>query len=215
MKKGALILATVLITEYCFLNNTKGADLGIHGHTFEIQEPDLLKELESKLQLLEESGELKKHQEILRNKAEQSVRTPPPVEGISKAAKQRVWYYDPSLTVPYDLKDHQGRVFHKKGTRINPLKFRSLSSLLIFIDGADEAQVSWVQRTYLDGENKSKIILTSGSPFELMEILNEPIYFDQGGTITKKLGIKHVPAVVVQEGLKLKITEIALEEKTK
>lgn len=211
MKKGALILATILITQ----NSAKAVDLGIHGHTFEIQEPDLLKELEFKLQLLEESGELKKHQEILRKKAEQSVRTPSPVEGITKTIKQRVFYYDPSITVPYDLKDHQGRVFHEKGTKINPLKTRSLSSSLIFIDGVDEDQVDWVKETYLKPNQQSKVILTAGSPFEHMESLKEPIYFDQGGTITKKLGIKHVPAVVVQEGLKLKITEVALEEKTK
>ena len=208
-------LLSFLMIDYWLLITAKAKSLGTHGHTFEIQEPDLLKTLESKLHLLEENGELEKHKEILLKKAEKAIHTPQPVAGITKATKNRTFYYDPSITIPYDLKDHQGRIFHKARTKINPLQHRSLSSTLIFIDGRDETQTSWVQETYIKPNHQSKIILTAGSPFELMETLKEPIYFDQGGTLTKKLGIKHVPAVVVQERLKLKVTEIVLEEKTK
>ena len=220
MKHIPWILVAFLISEYWTLNAAKAVDLGTHGHTFEIQEPDLLKEMESKLHYLEESGELEKHKEILLKKAEKAIRTPFPVEEITKTTQERIWYYDPSISVPYDLKDHHGRVFHKKGTRINPLQYRSLSSALIFIDGRDEEQVSWarvpwVEKTYLNPNQKAKIILIAGSPFDLMETLKEPVYFDQGGTLTKKLGIKHVPAVVIQEGLKLRVTKVALEEKSK
>ena len=222
MKHTFWIFLVLLSTEYWILNTAilstaKAKNLGTDGHTFEIQEPDLLKELESKLHLLEKSGELEKHKEMLLKKAEKAIHTPQPVEGITKAIQQRTFYYDPSISVPYDLKDHQGRVFHRKGTRVNPLKSRSLSSTLIFMDGSNEEQVSWtrvfwVQETSLKPNQKAKIILTAGSPFDLMKTLKEPVYFDQGGILTKKLGIKHVPAVVVQEGLKLKITEIVLEE---
>ena len=36
----------------------------------------------------------------------------------------------------------------------------------------------------------------------------------RGGKLTHKSGIHHVPAVVVQEGLKLKISEIVVQEET-
>lgn len=207
-------------------NTAKAADLGTHGHTFEIIEPDLLKQIEGKLQTLAKNGELSKHNDILMEKAKKALDFPEPVKGMTRlapeshrgATKERVFYYDPSITVPYDLKDHEGKVFHKVGTRINPLKFKSLSAPLVFIDGNDQEQIAWVETTYLKLPNDSnihkfpKIILTSGSPFQLMERWDQPIYFDQGGRLTKKLGIKHGPAVINQEGLKLKITEIALED---
>jgi conjugal transfer pilus assembly protein TraW len=36
------------------------------------------------------------------------------------------------------------------------------------------------------------------------------VYFDQGGMLTKKLGIQHVPASVTQEDLHLRIEEVPL-----
>ncbi|OJW55211.1 MAG: type-F conjugative transfer system protein TraW [Alphaproteobacteria bacterium 41-28] len=214
--KTLSFLLSFLITDYWLLITAKAVDLGIHGHTFEIEEPDLLKQIEHKLEALEKDGSLARDQETLLKRAEDGIRLPQPVTGITKATTSRIFYYDPSLVVPYNLKDHKGRIFQKAGTRFNPLTLRSLSSPLIFIDGEDEAQVSWVSVSSIESSFKThiqpKIILTSGAPFALMEKWKQPVYFDQGGRLTKKLKIKHVPAVVVQEGLKLKVSEIALED---
>jgi len=38
------------------------------------------------------------------------------------------------------------------------------------------------------------------------------MYFDQQGVLTTKLGIKAVPAIVEQSGLRLKVTEVSKEE---
>lgn len=204
------------------VSNAHINDLGAHGHTFEIIEPDLLKQIEDKLQTLERNGELSKHNDILVKKAAKAIHTPQPVKGITKTATDRTFYYDPSMTAPYDLKDHHGRVFHQAGTKINPLKFRALPAPLIFIDGEDKAQVSWaqtflVETVHLQSSSPPKIILTSGSPFKLMKQWNQRqrVYFDQAGRLTDKLGISHVPAIVTQEGLKLKVSEIALKENLK
>ncbi|MBL8676359.1 MAG: type-F conjugative transfer system protein TraW [Alphaproteobacteria bacterium] len=193
-------------------------DFGVHSHAFEIQEPDLLKQMEHKLQRLEQEGKLADLNEKMLERTKKVLFHPQPVAGITKATQARTFTYDPSIVVPYDLKDHEGRVFHRAGTKINPLHTHSLSSLLVFLDGEDKAQVNWVEKTYLQIPQHPKIILTSGSPFQLMEQWEHrdypPVYFDQGGKLTKKLGIHHVPAVVVQEGLKLKISEIVVQEET-
>jgi conjugal transfer pilus assembly protein TraW len=36
-----------------------------------------------------------------------------------------------------------------------------------------------------------------------------PVYFDQQGALTRKLGITQVPALVSQEGLQLRVDELA------
>lgn len=185
-------------------------DFATHGHSFEILEPDLLKQIEHKLKALNEDGTLAEHKMRLMQKAKKSVLKPQGVKGMTKAVEDRTFTYDPSLLVPYDLKDHKGRVFHKAGTRVNPLQYKSLSSALVFLDGEDLTQVAWAES--IQAKQTSKVILTSGAPFQLMEKWKVPVYFDQGGTLTKKLGIRHVPALVVQEGMRLKISEIALKE---
>lgn len=182
-------------------------DLGTFGETFEIQEKDLIEVIQGKLKRLEADGTLKTHQEKIKALAKKRIQRPEPVQGITRSKKYRSLTYDPTLILPYDLKDHQGRVFQKSGTKINPLKIRPFTKTLVFIDGDDEEQV------FLAAAKKqpTKIILVSGSPFELMKQLGTPIYFDQGGKLTKKLGIQHVPARVYQQGLLLQIEELPVD----
>jgi conjugal transfer pilus assembly protein TraW len=120
---------------------------------------------------------------------------------------------------PQDITDHRGQLIHAKGTKINPLETVSLSQDLIFFDGDDEEQVAWVKgKMSIDGPQDSssskqyKVILVKGPPLSLSEEWGLPIFFDQGGVLTKKLGITHVPALVSQEGLHLRIEEIALQD---
>lgn len=187
-------------------------DFGIQGHVYQISEPDLLKQILRKLFQLREDSTLNQHHKLILKRVQKNIHRPLPVSSITHTQEQREFFYDPSFKVPFDLKDHKGKIFQKKGTCINPLTYRSLNHLLIFIDGEDERQVIWADKTYKEEKQKAKVILIAGSPFDLMEAWNHPVYFDQEGRITKKLGIKHVPAVVKQEGLHLKITEIKLNE---
>ena len=210
------ILNTVLLLTVALQSHVLAKDFGVHGHSFEIQEPDLLKQMEYKLKRLEQEGKLDDLNDKMVQRTKKVLSHPQPVAGITKATQARTFTYDPSIIVPYDLKDHEGRIFHRAGTKINPLHTHSLPSSLVFLDGEDKAQVDWVEKTYLQIPQHPKIILTSGSPFQLMEQWEHqdypPVYFDQGGKLTNKLGIRHVPAVVVQEGLKLKISEIVVQE---
>lgn len=185
-------------------------DLGTFGETFQILEENLLTVLQGKLSKLQSSGEFEKHQEQIREKIVKNIERPVAVEGLIRTKELRKFYYNPSITVPYDLKDHNGVVFHKAGTTINPLDSHHLKQPLLFVDADDSEQVNWVRNIK---DPLPKIILVKGAPFDLMKTIEAPVYFDQGGTIVKKLGIKQVPARVEQDDKKLLITEILIEEK--
>lgn len=182
-------------------------DYGVRGHLFPIQEEDLLAVINRKLTNLAKGGELQKHHTLIAACVQHFLERPKPVPFITRAVRSRVFMYDPSVKVPYDLKDHNGDVFHKAGKTINPLSLSELSKKLVFIDGDDKAQVTWATLFPLAN---TKIILTSGAPFEVMGATRRPIYFDQGGCLVSKLGIKHVPCVVSQKGLYLHIEEKVL-----
>ncbi|MBP6951564.1 MAG: type-F conjugative transfer system protein TraW [Alphaproteobacteria bacterium] len=185
-------------------------DFGVHGMILSIEEHDPIVLIQSKLKTMEERGELERHNFELQKKTRAAIERPKPVEGISKATKNRVFYYDPTYIVPEDIKDHHGQIIHPKGTRINPLETVSLSQGLLFFDGDDEDQVAFAKEK--SKEASPKLILTKGTPLALSEELTVPVYFDQSELLTKKLGIQHVPTLVTQDELRLRIEEISLKE---
>lgn len=202
-----------LIPVTCFLKPVMAKDCGTHGIIYPIEEQDPIALVQQKLKVMEESGELNHRNIELQKKARASVERPKPSEGITKATKDRVFYYDPTYVVQEDLYGHQGLIFARKGMRINPLETISLSQTLIFFDGDDEEQLAWVKEQLNAQKQENtpiKVILVRGAPLKLAKELEIPVYFDQSGLLTKKLGIKHIPAIVSQEGLHLKIEEIKL-----
>lgn len=58
--------------------------------------------------------------------------------------------------------------------------------------------IAWLKRK-LQRLKNIQIILVAWHPIQLSEQLDMSIYFDQYGTITRKLGIKQVPALVFQK----------------
>ena len=183
-------------------------DYGVVGTTFEILEEDLLEVIERRLKTLEAERSLQEHQLKIAKQAQETIKRPKPVEGIRHTKEPRFFTYDPSITVPYNLKDHKGQIFHAKGTKVNPLDYKSLTKPLLFIDGDEQEQTDWAIAQGVP----ALIILIKGSPFELMEKIDRPVYFDQEGTLTKKLGIQQVPAKVTQQGKHLLIEEINLQK---
>lgn len=210
--KPFFCLFIVLNTEHYIMKSADARDLGTHGVTYPIEEEDPIALIQQKLKVMEDNGELKKHNLELQKRTRASVERPKPVEGITKATKSRIFYYDPTYVVKEDLRDHQGRIFARKESRINPLETVSLSQKLILFDGDDEEQLTWVKEQLAKATetHSLRLILVGGAPLKLAEQLKIPVYFDQSGILTQKLGIKHMPVVVSQEGLRLRIEEIEL-----
>ena len=59
-------------------------------------------------------------------------------------------------------------------------------------------------------EGKLKPILTGGSYLDLMKAWQRPVYFDQQGTLIRRFGIRQLPALVSQDGRRLRVDELAL-----
>ena len=181
-------------------------DLGQHGSLFEIMEEDMLDYLMKRLHALKASGKLQEIEDGLKNKAKEKVINPTPVANLSETRVERSFIHDPSLIVDEDIKDHEGRLIARAGQRVNPLQHLSLSRGMVFIDGTKEKQVDWA----IQNQDKYKIVLTNGSPLKRQEQFGTKFYFDQGGIITKRYGIRHVPACFEQEGDFLRVTEFVV-----
>ena len=135
---------------------------------------------------------------------------PPPVPGLKTVRFPRTFYVDQTFTLERKVTDPQGHVLFAAGTRTNPLEVVSLSKQLLFFDGRDKAQQAVARDLIAKHRGRIKPILVGGSYIELMRAWKVPLYFDQRGTLTRRLGITGVPAVVSQEGLRLRIDEVAV-----
>ena len=208
--KIVIIIEIIAIIVVLVISKASAKDFGVIGKVYEIKEKDAIEEIQNRLKLMEESGQIDDHNEIIKQKAVESIKNPKSLN-IKRAEVEREYSYDPSIEVKEDLKDARGVVFHKKGTKINPLDMVSMPYALIFFDGLDEDQLQYALDKYNDSETKPKLILTGGSPVKIEKEYGLDVYFDQGGVLVKKLAIGQVPAIVKQEEKVLVIKEVVVQ----
>lgn len=202
---------SLLVAALLIVGAKAGAvDLGTLGPTYEIGEPHLLAFIEHRLREKERSGELQRLAEAARARGIDTVRQPPPVEGLRTTERPRTFYVDPSFTLDRNITDPQGRLMFAAGTRKNPLEVVSLSRHLLFFDARDPRQVKHARELSGRYAGRIKPILTGGSYLDLMKAWRVPVYYDQAGTLTRRFGIRQVPALVSQDGLRLRIDELGL-----
>jgi conjugal transfer pilus assembly protein TraW len=183
-------------------------DLGVVGQIYSIKETDLLEFIQKRVNVMQQNGEWNKLQDRWRDNVSKHTDRPLAVSKIRKTIAAKLWKYDPSISVPYDLKDSEGKVFAEAGTRVNPLSFRSLHTALVFYDADDNEQIDWVKKINKKYAGKTKLILVNGSVSQQEKIFHQPIYFDQQGRLTTIFHITQVPAVVYQDGMDLAIAEV-------
>lgn len=184
-------------------------DLGVAGPVYPIAERSLLEVIAERLEGLRDSGELARLEQDAKRRFEDYVREPRGVD-LPRAVEYRVRHDDPSITVPYEIRDHRGEVIHAAGTVVNPLEHVTLSRRLLFFDGRDAEQVDWARSLHVSASGRVKPILTRGSPVELIKAWGTWVYFDQRGYLVERFGIEALPAIVSQDGTRLRVEEMAI-----
>ena len=185
-------------------------DLGVRGAVWPVAEPDLLAQIEARLGEMEASGEMARMRGEAAEHARQRIEAPGRVEGIEAARVRRTRLFDPSITLDRDVRTADGALIAARGARVNPLDAQPLTRDLLFIDGARPVEVAWA----LGHERPARIVLVAGRPLDLMRTHGRPFFFDQGGRLSKRLGLRATPSVVEAEGSALRITEVPLEHKS-
>lgn len=186
-------------------------DFGVIGPVHEIRERHGIELILEKLQKKKESGEIARWEEDTKKRAIESVRNPKPVAGLGPTQRARTYYFDPTGTVQQNIVDHRGNILFPAGYKKNPLEVFSLSKHLLFFDARDPDQVKFANTLITHYQGRVKPILVGGSYLDLMRQWKRQVYYDQLGVLTTKFGIKNVPALVSQEGLRLRIDELRVK----
>ena len=208
--KRCIVSAPLVLGLMLGATGARAMDLGVIGPTYEISEPHLLQMIEQRLRAKERSGELGRLEAQVRERGIATVKNPPPVTGLRATDAVRTFYFDPSFTLDRNLLGPQGELLFAAGTRKNPLEVVSLSRHLLFFDARDPRQVGRARQLITLYQGRVKPILVGGSYLDLMQSWHLPVYYDQQGLLTRRLGITQVPALVSQDGLRLRIDELAV-----
>ena len=212
MKRPAtlLVAATLGALSAAGIPSAAGAkDLGVRGATWGIAEPDLLERIETRLLEMQRTGALARLEDKARERARLRLEEPEPVPGIAPATERRSRLLDPAITVARDIRTAEGVLIAAAGTRVNALDRIGLTRDLLFVDGRREAEVAWA----LAHDRPSKIVLLAGRPLDLMRRHARPFFFDTGGALAARFGIAATPALVAQDGTRLRITEFPVEDR--
>ncbi len=183
-------------------------DLGVVGPIYDITERDLIDVIKGKLTAMQKSGEIAKYQNDYKNKVISQIEHPKPIPGISATETASVHYYDPSMVTERNITDATGKILYPSGTRVNPLDYIGWNKYLLFVDGRDEKQLIFSQKIIASSDRPVKLVLVAGEPLELMRKWKIQVYYDQGGALTKRFAITQVPAIIRQEGKRLRIDEL-------
>lgn len=169
------------------------------GQSYPIAEPDMLEEIQGKLKSMEKSGRLGELQKEAIERSKNSIERPAAVNGVVTTRQARTFFFDPSWRVPRDIMTPDGQVIARAGDVVNPLDYVPLSSHLLFFDQRDARQVRTAAALMQKYKGAVKPILVAGEPLTLTRKWKRQVYFDQGGTLIRRFGIKQVPALVSQD----------------
>ena len=197
-----LVLFLWSLTSFFF--NAETIDLGTFGPVFSVEEENMITVLKRRLQLYEEAGKLEDLKRQWQSKIKDGFKTPKSVEGVQNTVQERSFHHDPSLIVEHDIKTPKGDVLAKKGDLYNPLTVMKPEKGFLFIRGTEEDHMILAQKNC----DQFDIVLFEGSPIDLEKKLKVPVFFDQGGYLTKHYGIRQVPAFLSEDHNLLLIREV-------
>lgn len=206
MKK--LVFNTLLFFSLIFSSVLHAKDFGTYGDVYPVKEPSFIESLQSKIKEMVDNGEWEKHKKKYIDETMGAFKRPAGHE-LPHATTSSSRLYDPSIVLQMDIQLADGKYLARRGDYINPLEQTNMNNPIAMIDGDDEKQVAWAIKMR-EKEPKTKIILVNGNWYDLSVKHKFQFFFDQTGEFINRLDIKKTPSYISQQGLRLKIDEVAL-----
>ena len=134
---------------------------------------------------------------------------PANLQALPRATKDTTTRVDLTHTLEQDLIDAQGTILYPAGFTFNPLRYVSLTSALVVIDGSDPEQVAWFKGSPYGSNRRALLLLSGGLAVALRDELRRPVaYLTED--IARRLQLRAVPSVVVERDNQLVIREVSL-----
>lgn len=186
----------------------------VQGELYAIAEPDILS-------VIEERAKNFDWKPVLARAQARAARNLKPGFDLPTASKNATSYTVPTFTVPHDIRSpsadgKQEILLAKEGQVLRLLDHTRLQVPVIVFDPTDTRQVAMVRRWIAQPENKHADLFVVGgeglqsrdpskpATVELSEAFNRPVY-PMLSKLSERFGVEAVPAIVDQEGARLRI----------
>ncbi len=206
-KMGKFSFLSFIIFLLFFASAIAGAtmlNLGVVGAVYPVVEPDILKELQ---QRSIQHG-LTKEQILQKVRAYQPV----DLQNLPRAEKDASFLADMTYSLKRDYRDKDGKIIYPRGYTFNPLDYISLPGGMVIINAADPAQMKWFKSSPYFDNHAARLLISDGYAFPLIKTLKRPVFY-LTKQIARRIKLRHVPAVIVQQGKKLLVHEVEIKEK--
>jgi hypothetical protein len=168
------------------------------GPTFDIVEPDVLTEIESAVRARDWKSWMRRAPADYG--AFVSARLP-----LARSDATRA--FDPTYTMPFDIRDDKGNVLYPTGTRVNVYEKLKIAGRYIVIAPL-ESHYRWLDAV-AKPSGADKVLLANGNILIARRHTGRNLYMLDDRFI-ERFGLRNVPAIVQQEGTHLRVTEYAL-----
>jgi conjugal transfer pilus assembly protein TraW len=206
MRINPLVCLAVAVSAICASQVAVAESLGAYGRTYQIKERDAIDAMKAAAKKKLANGGKEAMIKGAQDRYMASLNNIVTPKGIGATKMSTTRLVDLSETVKETITDGRGNVVVAAGTVINPLAIKPLTKKVYFIDAKDARQLQWVKKGIAAND---KVILLGGSIFKASEVLQRHVYMDING-LYGRMKIRSLPSVVSQEGVKLKVEEVAL-----
>jgi len=205
-------LRALLILFFIFIfANAKVVEIIHLGKTYPFAEKDFLVELHQ--YMLSHKKEIEKKVYNLSKEAKKEIINfiPKGIEPLTPADKNSTRIITLTYTLPFDIKDANGRVIYPKGFKFNPAKYVKLSYEIVVLNAANKKEVEWFFKSkYSKNPLMYRVFLTGGNWYYFQKKYKYPVYYCLP-QIEKKFKLRHTISIIKQIGDKFEIKEIAVK----
>lgn len=188
-------------------------DLGRHGMTWEVSEPDFIEEMKRRIMDVD--------WDAMKGNAVKNFWGSRKYYEIPSARQNNSFSFDPTMIAPKDIRNSEGRILVPIGTAINPLKYMPLTKRYIFFDARSPEQVKIANRlkeeAWKSGRGASLImanfdVKTGWDGFEsLNNQLKSPVLL-LNDMVKTRFRIKALPSMAEAKGDRIVVTEFEVRK---
>ena len=183
-------------------------DLGRIGNTYPIAEKDALEEIKERAK----NVDIKQY--VNKNKLETKIKNflPSDAPQLKTANIDSSFTVDLTYTLDFDIPDGRGNILYPKGYKFNPLDYINYNKTIVVINGADNRQVEWFEKSVHGKDINTLLLITNGSYYSLSQRLKRQVFY-ANPKIVEIFELKYVPSVIYQKGNVMEVKEIAVNVK--
>jgi conjugal transfer pilus assembly protein TraW len=196
------VLILIFIFGLLPVSFASGKNLGAIGRTYPIVELDLVEEITAAID----------YEKLARIMAEQRRNyQAKDIHALLTAKRDRTFLVDMTYTLDHDIVDENGQIMYPRGLTWNPLDYVSLPNPLVVINSEDTKQVEWFLKSPYNKNRQIKLLISGGFAAPLIKQLDRPVFY-LTKTIADRLQLAAAPCVITQNGKKMMVQEIKIDE---